>query len=294
RPPSTNVRIMSREPEQILEDNLVKQLVALGYSFVSVKDETALVANLKTQLEKHNDISLSDREFSKVLNHLNKGNVFERSKILRDKYSLSRDDGTVAYLDFLNSDNWSRNEFQVTRQVSVEGTYLNRYDVTILVNGLPLVQVEMKRRGLELKEAFNQTNRYHRHSYAASHGLFQYVQIFVISNGVNTKYYANNRKQSFKQTFYWADVNNRNITPLEDFANDFLTPGHIGKMIAKYIVLNETSKILMVLRPYQYYATEALVGRVKTSTRNGYIWHTTGSGKTLTSFKASQILTNLP
>lgn len=285
---------MSREPEQILEDNLVKQLVALGYSFVQVKDEAALVANLRAQLEKHNDISLSDREFSKVLNHLNKGNVFERSKILRDKYSLSRDDGTIAYLDFLNSDNWSRNEFQVTRQVSVEGTYLNRYDVTILVNGLPLVQVELKRRGLELKEAFNQTNRYHRHSYAASHGLFQYIQIFVISNGVNTKYYANNRKQSFKQTFYWADANNRNITPLEDFANDFLTPGHVGKMIAKYIVLNETDKILMVLRPYQYYATEALVDRVKTSTRNGYIWHTTGSGKTLTSFKASQILTNLP
>jgi type I restriction enzyme R subunit len=285
---------MSREPEQILEDNLVKQLVALGYSFVPVKGEKALVANLKTQLEKHNNLKLSEKEFKKVLNHLNKGNVFERAKTLRDRYSLNRDDGTTAYLDFLNSDNWSQNEFQVTQQVSIEGNYLNRYDVTLLVNGLPLVQIELKRRGLELKEAFNQTNRYQRHSYSASHGLFQYIQIFVISNGVNTKYYANNRKQSFKQTFFWADKNNRNITQLEDFTNDFLTPGHVGKMLAKYIVLNETDKILMVLRPYQYYATEAIVERVKTSTKNGYIWHTTGSGKTLTSFKASQILTKLP
>lgn len=285
--------MMSREPEQILEDNLVKQLVALGYVFVPVKDEAALVSNLKAQLEKHNNLKLSDREFSKVLNHLNKGNVFERSKILRDKYGLIRDDGTTAYLDFLNSDNWTQNEFQVTQQISIEGNYLNRYDVTLLVNGLPLIQIELKRRGLELKEAFNQTNRYQRHSYGASHGLFQYIQVFVISNGVNTKYYANNRKQSFKQTFFWADKNNKNITQLEDFTNDFLTPGHIGKMLAKYIVLNETDKILMVLRPYQYYATEAIVDRVKNSTKNGYIWHTTGSGKTLTSFKASQILTKL-
>lgn len=285
---------MSREPEQILEDNLVKQLVALGYSFVPVKDEKALVTNLKTQIEKHNNLKLSEKEFKKVLNHLNKGNVFERAKTLRDRFSLNRDDGTTAYLDFLNSDNWSQNEFQVTQQVSIEGNYLNRYDVTILVNGLPLVQIELKRRGLELKEAFNQTNRYQRHSYSASHGLFQYIQIFVISNGVNAKYYANNRKQSFKQTFFWADKNNRNITQLEDFANDFLTPGHVGKMLSKYIVLNETDKILVVLRPYQYYATEAIVDRVKTSVKNGYIWHTTGSGKTLTSFKASQILTKLP
>lgn len=250
--------------------------------------------NLRTQLEHLNKIKLSDREFARVLNHLNKGNVFERAKLLRDKFQLTRDDGTSAYLDFLNSDNWSQNIFQVTQQVSIEGKYLNRYDVTLLINGLPLVQIELKRRGLELKEAFNQTNRYQRHSYSASHGLFQFVQIFVISNGVNTKYYANNRKQSFKYTFFWADEKNRNITQLESFANEFLNPAHVARMLTRYIVLNETMRVLMVLRPYQYYAVEAIVDRVKNSTDNGYIWHTTGSGKTLTSFKASQILTRLP
>ncbi|WP_420578485.1 type I restriction endonuclease subunit R [Ekhidna sp.] len=285
---------MTREPEQILEDNLVQQLMTLGHSFVPIKDEAALVSNLKTQLEKHNNVKLSDKDFQRVLNHLNKGNVFERAKILRDRFQLTKEDGESVYLSFLNSDNWLKNEFQVTQQVTIEGKYKNRYDVTLLVNGLPLVQIELKRRGLELKEAFNQTNRYHKHSYAASHGLFQYIQIFVISNGVNTKYYANNRKQSFKQTFYWSDFDNKNISGLEDFANAFLNAAHIGKMLAKYIVLNETDKVLMVLRPYQYYATEAIIDRVKNSTRNGYIWHTTGSGKTLTSFKTSQILTKLP
>lgn len=285
---------MSREPEQILENNLVKQLVALGYYFVPLKGEHELVDNLKLQLEKFNNLKFSEREFAKILNHLNKGNVFERAKLLRDKYQLSREDGTSAYLDFLDGDNLSRNVFQVTQQVSIEGRYINRYDVTLLINGLPLVQVELKRRGLELKEAFNQTNRYHKHSYSASHGLFQFTQLFVISNGVNTKYYANNRKQSYKFTFFWADEKNRNITSLEQFATDFLSPIHVARMITKYVVMNETNRALMVLRPYQYYATEAVVERVKTSSENGYIWHTTGSGKTLTSFKASQILTKLP
>jgi type I restriction enzyme R subunit len=165
----------------------------------------------------------------------------------------------------------------------------------LLVNGLPLVQIELKRRGLELKEAFNQINRYQRHSFGANSALFQYLQIFVISNGVNTKYYANNRHQSFKQTFYWTDKENKRLTNiLNGFTSEFLEPCHISKMICKYIVLNETNKILMVLRPYQFYAVEALIDRVKNSNKNGYIWHTTGSGKTLTSFKASQILMNLP
>ena len=183
----------------------------------------------------------------------------------------------------------------------MEGKYKNRYDVTILINGLPLVQIELKRRGLELKEAFNQTNRYQRHSYWAGHGLFQFIQIFVISNGVNTKYYANSpiKARSFKQTFYWSDVNNKLITQLSNFTDIFLEPCHISKMITKYIVIHESDKILMVLRSYQFYAVEAIVDRVKTQglasqDKNGYIWHTTGSGKTLTSFKASQILTNLP
>jgi type I restriction enzyme R subunit len=177
----------------------------------------------------------------------------------------------------------------------MEGKYKNRYDVTLLINGLPLVQIELKRRGLELKEAFNQVNRYQRHSFGANSALFQYLQIFVISNGVNTKYYANNRYQSFKQTFYWTDKENKRLTNiLNGFTSEFLEPCHLSKMICKYIVLNETQKIAMVLRPYQYYAVEALVDKVMHSRSNGYIWHTTGSGKTLTSFKASQILTNLP
>jgi len=148
-----------------------------------------------------------------------------------------------------------------------------------------LVQIELKRRGIELKEAFNQTNRYQRHSYGASLALFQFIQIFVISNGVNTKYYANNKSQSFKQTFFWSDSNNKLITQLDKFTFSFLDTCHVSKMICKYIVLNQTYKVLMVLRPYQYYAVEALIDRVKNSTKNGYIWHTTGSGKTLTSFK---------
>jgi len=176
----------------------------------------------------------------------------------------------------------------------MEGSYKNRYDVTLLINGLPMVQIELKRRGIELKEAFNQINRYQRHSFGTSIGLFQYVQIFVISNGVNTKYYANNKYQSFKQTFYWSDEANKTITQLEQFSFCFLDTCHMSKMICKYIVLSEAYKILMVLRPYQYYAVEALIERVKNTTKNGYIWHTTGSGKTLTSFKASQILMNLP
>ncbi|MCB9344368.1 MAG: type I restriction endonuclease subunit R [Lewinellaceae bacterium] len=282
------------QSEQILEDKLVKQLGGLGYDFVAIKDETALLANLKAQLEKHNGIRFSDNEFSKILNHLNKGNVFDRAKTLRDKFQFTRDSGESAYIEFLNLDHWCQNQYQVTRQVSMEGAYKNRYDVTLLINGLPLVQIELKRRGLELKAAFNQINRYQRHTFWASYGLFQYVQLFVISNGVNTKYYANNRRQSFKQTFFWTDQDNKAITQLEGFAEAFLEKCHLSKMICKYIVLHESDKILMVLRPYQYYATEAIIDRVKNSTKNGYIWHTTGSGKTLTSFKASQVLMKLP
>lgn len=285
---------MPTQPEQILEENLVGQLILLGYEKVEIRNETDLLKNLKTQIEKHNKIKLSDEAFEKVLNHLNKGNVFERAKILRDKMIYKKPNGEISYLEFLDVENWCQNEFQVTQQVTVEGKYQNRYDVTILINGLPLVQIELKRRGLELKEAFNQTNRYQRHSYSSNYGLFNYVQIFIISNGVNTKYYANNRNQSFKQTFFWSDEDNNKITQLDKFADVFLEPCHISKMICRYTVLNESTKSLMVLRPYQYYATEAIIDRVKNSTKNGYIWHTTGSGKTLTSFKASQVLMRLP
>ncbi|WDI30269.1 type I restriction endonuclease subunit R [Hyphococcus flavus] len=285
---------MTTQPEQVLEDNLVEQLETLGYDRVTIRDENDLIANLKTQIEKHNKVTLSDTEFERVLNYLDKGNVFKRAKTLRDKFHLNRDDGSSLYLEFLNMEHWCRNEYQVTQQISVEGAYKNRYDVTLLVNGLPLVQIELKRRGLELKEAFNQVNRYQRHSYWAGNALFNYVQIFVISNGVNTKYYANNRRQTFKQTFFWADRDNNLITQLHEFAEAFLEKCHLSKMICKYTVLHESDKVLMVLRPYQYYAVEALIDRVKNTEKNGYIWHTTGSGKTLTSFKAAQILDDLP
>ena len=286
---------MSTQPEQVLENELVVQLQKLKYEKVIIKDENALTANLKTQLEKHNNITFSASEFERVLNILSKGSVFEKAKTLRAKQHIERDNGDNLYFEFLNTDFWCQNQFQVTHQVTMEGSYKNRYDVTLLINGLPLVQIELKRRGLEMKEAFNQINRYQRHSFGAKSALFQYVQIFIISNGVNTKYYANNRHQSFKQTFYWTDKDNKRQTNiLNGFTSDFLEPCHISKMISKYIVLNETHKILMVLRPYQFYAVENLVNQVENSNNNAYIWHTTGSGKTLTSFKASQIIMNIP
>jgi len=287
---------MTTQPEQVLENSLIAQLQALGYKKVVINDEADLLLNLKAQLEKHNKVSLSDHDFKQILNAISKGNVFERAKVLRDRVPYVNQEGETKTIELINQIHWCKNQYQVTQQVNMEGKYKNRYDVTILVNGLPLAQIELKRRGLELKEAFNQTNRYERHSYSAGHGLFQFIQLFVISNGVNTKYYANNsiKARSFKQTFYWADEKNHLITQLSQFADAFLEPCHLSKMITKYIVLNESQKMLMILRPYQFYATEAIIERVKNTTKFGYIWHTTGSGKTLTSFKTAQILTNLP
>ena len=285
---------MATQPEAVLEDKFIKQLVSLEYERVAVISEDELLANLKRQLEKHNKTSFSVSEFKRITNHLNKGNVFEKAKILRDKFALQRDDGTTNWVEFLDTENWCQNLFQVTNQVTIEGAYKNRYDVTILINGFPLVHIELKKRGVELKQAFNQINRYQRHSFQSNSALYGYVQIFIISNGVNTKYYANNKKQSFKQTFFWADKNNKNITNLDAFTESFLERCHVSKMVCKYIVLAEAYKILMVLRPYQYYASEAIIDRVINSNKNGYIWHTTGSGKTLTSFKAAQVLMKLP
>ena len=295
---SSSQIVAGTQPEQVLENQLVAQLIDLGYSKANVTDEPSMLANLKAQLQAFNDVTLTDGEFTKVLHHLNKkSGVFNKAHILRDRMKLTKDDGDTVYLEFFDSANPLRNRFQVTQQVTMEGSYKNRYDVTILVNGLPLVQIELKRRGLEMKEAFNQIQRYQKHTFWSGHGLFHFVQLFVISNGVNTKYYANARKQSFKQTFYWAAKDNTTIRELTPFADAFLQPEHVSTMIGKYIVLNETDKILMVLRPYQYYATEAIVDRVQNppeTEANGYIWHTTGSGKTLTSFKAAQIMTGLP
>lgn len=284
------------QSELELENNLITQLQTLGYEKVRIDNETALLANLKKQLEKHNKKLLSDAEFRQILNKLAKGNIFDKAKILRDKMDYIKDDGEVGFVELINKIQWCKNQYQVTHQVTMTGKYTNRYDVTLLVNGLPLVQIELKRRGLEMKEAFNQTNRYHRHSFSAGYGLFGYIQLFVISNGVNTKYYANNpvNKRDFKQTFFWADKENKKITQLCEFAKAFLEKCQLSKMITKYIVLNESENMLMVLRPYQYYAVEAIVEQVINSEKFGYIWHTTGSGKTLTSFKAAQILTQSP
>jgi type I restriction enzyme R subunit len=302
---------MSTQSEALLEAGLISQLEAGGYALVTIDDEPAMLANLKRQLEVLNHQALAGTpftasEFERVLNHLNTGGVVERAKILRDKYALHRDDGSTAYVTFLNCEpeGWCLNEFQVCNQISMDGKRKNRYDVTLLINGLPLVQIELKRRGVELKLAFNQINRYQHESYDAGAGLFQYVQVFVISNGVNTKYFSNNKKQSFEQTFFWTDEQNAQLTDLSEFAAEFLKPCFIAKVIARYIVITE-SGILKVLRPYQYFAIEAMLERMKgcmsmdsftagSVPAGGYIWHTTGSGKTLTSFKAAQIIQRMP
>lgn len=288
---------MTSQSELILEQNLINQLSSNGYDKVIIKDEKDLLVNLKKQLEKHNSKTFSDADFKQILNHLTKSNnIFEKALLLRDKFSFRNDKNELVYIEFINMDFWCQNEYQVTHQITNQGSYKNRYDVTILINGLPLVQIELKKTGLELKEAYNQINRYQKHSFSANTGLFNFIQLFVISNGVNTKYYSNfgNKKPDFKQTFYWTDDNNKRISKLEDFANTFLEKCHLSKMITKYIVLHDSDKMLMVLRPYQYFAVERIIEKVKNTKNNGYIWHTTGSGKTLTSFKASQILSQLP
>lgn len=279
------------QSEQQLEKTLISQLVRLGFSSIVLADTGALMQNLKAQLEAFNATMFSDTEFDRIVNHLNKGDRFAKAKTLRDRFVLRRDDDTITFVRFFNMEHWCQNEYQVVQQITQVGKYENRYDVTLLVNGLPLVQIELKRRGVELKEAFNQINRYHKHSFTGT--LFEYVQVFVISNGVNTKYFANNPKQSFEQTFYWTDSENRKITQLDEFADAFLGKCQISEMIAEHIVLSEGEKAPMILRPYQYYAVKAIEERVKESDKNGYIWHTTGAGKTLTSYKASQILSQI-
>lgn len=273
---------------------MIQQLVGLAYESVKIYDGDTLISNLKSQLEIFNKTTFTAKEFDTILNHLAKGSVFEKAKTLRDRFQLTKEDGESFYVRFFNNEDWSTNKYQVTNQLQQQGSFLNRYDVTILVNGLPLVQIELKRTGMEIKEAFHQINRYQRHSFWSNHGLFQYVQIFVISNGVNTKYLANNALQSVLQTYYWANEKNKNVTSLPDFTKEFLNTNHLGKILAHYVVMNETFKSMMVLRPYQYYATEAIIKQVLAGNDNGYIWHTTGSGKTLTSFKTAQIIMDLP
>lgn len=216
--------------------------------------------------------------------------ALKKQKKLRDLYPLDTSDGKRIWVEFLNRQQWCQNEFQVSNQITVEGRKKCRYDVTILINGLPLVQIELKRRGVELKQAYNQIQRYHKTSF---HGLFDYIQLFVISNGVNTRYFANNPNSGYKFTFNWTDAANHPFNELDKFAVFFLEKCTLGKIIGKYIVLHEGDKCLMVLRPYQFYAVEKILDRVQNSNDNGYIWHTTGAGKTLTSFKAAQLVSEL-
>lgn len=288
---------MTVQSEYQLENKLIAQLQGLGYATVTIKDERQLLSNLKTQIERANGLApLSETEWKQVISFLNTGTVFERSKNLRDQFPVKFDDGTSKHLFFL-SDDPSKNIYQVTNQITIDHRDYNgrtsRFDVTLLVNGLPLVQIELKKRGMEIAEAFNQTQRYIREAYWAGQGLFSFIQLFVISNGANTRYYSNGTT-GIEFAFPWADVANKHINEIFDFAEAFFNQQHLTQMLTQYMVLLETTKSLMVLRPYQIYAVQKIVEHVQNSNQNGYIWHTTGSGKTLTSFKASQIIMQMP
>ena len=316
------------QSEAALEDDLIKQLCAQAYEYVDIHDRDGLEANLRVQLEALNDYRFSDEEWKRFYRHSiidapsADGNpvVAKARRIQEDHVQvLTRDDGTPKNISLIDKTNIHRNKVQVIRQYAIDtGARSNRYDVTILVNGLPLVHIELKRRGKDLREAFNQIDRYQRDSFHASagDGLFGYVQIFVISNGAHTKYYSNTvrlqhitenqgtRRQvaasnarSYEFTMWWTDAANNQIPDLTDFSATFLAKRTILSILTRYCVLN-TSGTLLVMRPYQIAATEAILQRIKTSTMNkqtgtvaagGYIWHTTGSGKTLTSFKTAKL-----
>ena len=242
----------SYESEAKLEERLLNQLNKQGYEIVKINNVHELEKNFRSQINKHNKIELngkelSDKEFEKLLIKVSGKGVFQSAKDLRQKHNIQRDDGSTVYIEFLNTKDWCKNIFQVTHQTTVEGKYINRYDVTILINVLPLVQIELKKRGNDMKEAFNQIKRYKRHSYT---GLYKYIQLFIISNGVDTKYFANGDQDlNYGFTFYWTDVENNRITNLEQFCLFFLDRCHIAKMIARYMIINETEKILLVMRP---------------------------------------------
>ena len=316
------------QSEAALEDDLIKQLCAQAYEYADIHDRDGLEANLRVQLEALNDYRFSDREWKDFYRHSivdvpsAAGNpvVAKARRIQEDHVQvLTRDDGTTKNISLIDKTNIHRNKVQVIRQYAIDtGARANRYDVTILVNGLPLVHIELKRRGKKLRVAFDQIDRYQRDSFhaGAGDGLFGYVQIFVISNGARTKYYSNTvrlqhitenqgtRRQvaaanarSYEFTMWWTDAANNQIPDLTDFAATFLAKRTILAILTRYCVLN-TRDELLVMRPYQIAATEAILQRIKTSSMNnqtgtvaagGYIWHTTGSGKTLTSFKTAKL-----
>ena len=318
-------RSASYQSEADLEKEFIKILKEQGYDYLKIHDSNSLINNLRKQLELLNNYNFTDSEWERFYNdnicNNNDGIVEKTRKIQEDNIQvLKRDDGTSKNITLIDKKNIHNNKLQVINQYEEnEGNYKNRYDVTILVNGFPLVHVELKRRGMALKEAFNQINRYQRESFWAGSGLYEYVQIFVISNGTNTKYYSNTTREnhlkeknsarnkskktsnSFEFTSYWADSNNKIIPDLVDFTRTFFSKHTILNILTKYCVFT-SENMLLVMRPYQIVATERILNRIEVSTNykkigkieaGGYIWHTTGSGKTLTSFKTAQLATNL-
>ena len=319
----------SYQSEAALEQEFIRMLTEQGYEYLNLHTEAELLANLRRQLEKLNSYSFSDNEWSRFLMESvanpNEHIVEKTRKIQEDHVQvLKRDDGTSKNIQLIDKKNVHNNFLQVINQYTVsqeEGAkHDNRYDVTVLVNGLPLVHIELKRRGVAIREAFNQINRYQRDSFWAGCGLFEYVQIFVISNGTNTKYYSNSTRNnaikdanagkvkkektsnSFEFTSYWADANNVVIPDLIDFTRTFFARHTILNVLTKYCIFT-SEDMLMVMRPYQITATERILNRIEIATNykkygsvagGGYIWHTTGSGKTLTSFKTARLASNLP
>ena len=311
------------QSEHELELELIRLLQNNGYEYLSIRQNDDLVKNLRTQLSKLNDLEFSKNEWEQLLNHYlvnkNDGVKEKTTKIQEDHiYNLRRDDGSTKNVRIIDKDNIHNNSLQVLNQYETKGSQQNRYDVTILVNGLPLVHVELKRRGVAIREAFNQINRYKRESFWSDSGLFEYVQLFVISNGTHTKYYSNTtrnahitektsnkpKKQtsnSFEFTCWWTDAQNHRITDLVDFTKTFLSKHSLLSVVINYCVFT-SDQSLMVMRPYQIAAVERIINKIAISTNHkklgtidagGYIWHTTGSGKTLTSFKAARLASKL-
>ncbi|MCR4553977.1 MAG: type I restriction endonuclease subunit R [Succinivibrionaceae bacterium] len=296
--------------EYEVESLYIDRLDELGYEYISLKNYDDVCSNFRTQFCKLNSqeliaakgkAELSDAEFDRIMIRLENHTIYESAKILREKWVLELDNGKTIYVEFFTSDE-TRNIYQVTHQVTMDPAhkddvlYKNRYDVTILVNGLPLVQTELKRPGIEINEAVNQINRYRRFSFR---GLFRYIQLFVISNSTMTKYCANineNNLFGHKQdilkslTFFWTDENNVRINKLMDFTNAFLTKVHLTEMLSKYFVIKDTEPVLLIMRPYQVYAVKRAFDRIIMANMNGFVFHTTGSGKTLTSYKLASLL----
>jgi type I restriction enzyme R subunit len=288
---------MGYQSEADLENHLIQKLSTLGFSSVKINDYEELVRNFREQFNKFNreklgGIDMSDTEFDRVMIGITGKTVFQCAKQLRDQIILDRDDGTHVYLDFF-SKYPEKNIWQVTNQVTVVGKYKNRYDVTLLANGFPIVQIELKRAGIDIKEAINQIDRYRIHSYK---GLFHFVQFYVVSNSVETRYFSNTDDARIMKslTFYWTNEANKRINNLDEFSIEFLNTNRITKMISKYMVLSESEKSIIIMRPYQIFATEAVIDRALSTERGGFVWHTTGSGKTLTSWKCANLLIQEP